>query len=163
MKKSRYISAIVILLFLAACGAKAHAATVTIDGPEGFQLMSALESMGVLVTYDNNNGFLMETSDVDCYQPVVPNPKAHCYVLDAVQSSEIFDDGTPSETVFAILKNNGAQYNDGSVGAVKVGLWQMSCYRGAYDQPTCSGQTKGSEGLEGLEASGGAEASENLP
>lgn len=142
MKTITYLFAAFVTAGMSASGANAQAAEITITGADGNQLMTALEDMGIVTTYDHNGGYLMLMAEVDCYMPVVPNPKAHCYVMESTQSAEIFDDGNLSTIVYSILKRNGGEYNDGSVGAVKVGLTQMSCYRSTYGRPNCTGQAK---------------------
>lgn len=121
----------------------ARADQVSIYGPDADKFMTALENMGVLSNFDNSGGFVMQVKELDCYVPVVPNPKAHCYAFEATESGEIFDESLLSKTVYNLLENYGAGYDDGSVGASKAGLYDLSCYRLiSTGETSCSGRTK---------------------
>ncbi len=121
----------------------ARAEQVSIYGPDADKFMTSLESMGILSAFDNSGGFVMRLKELDCYVPVVPNPKAHCFALEATESGETFDDSRESRTVYNLLVNYGAAYDDGSVGASKAGLFDVSCYRLiSTGETSCSGRTK---------------------
>lgn len=125
------------------CAQQARADVINIYGPDAGKLMEALEAMGVLAKFDNSGGFVMQVRDLDCYVPVVPNPKAHCYAYEATESGETFDESPNSKTTYNILENYGAGYDDGSVGAMKAGLLDLSCYRLiSTGETSCSGKTK---------------------
>ena len=125
------------------CAGMARAEQVSIYGPDADKFMTSLESMGVLSSFDNNGGFVMQLKELDCYVPVVPNPKANCFALEATESGETFDDSRESRTVYNMLVNYGASYDDGSVGASKAGLFDVSCYRLiSTGETSCTGRTK---------------------
>lgn len=120
----------------------AFSASVIIRGNDAGNLMSALTAIGVTTLTDDHGGQTIDIRQIDCYQPVVPNPQAHCYVQEYYQLNEFIDESKYATAIFEVLEKNYLTYDDGSVGANKVGIRNMTCYLGLLSEVAeCEGET----------------------